>query len=62
MAAVDLDGEARSELPPLAFLFFSIEMLTSANLLKSVSELTSRADLRDSSSRTSSAFARMVSS
>ena len=38
------------------------EMLRSASLLKSVSELTRRADLRDSSSRTSSILARMVSS
>ena len=39
-----------------------MEMLMSASLLKSVSELTRRADFRDSSSRTSSILANMVSS
>ncbi len=37
-----------------------LEMTTSLSLEKSVSELTRRADLRDSSRRTSSAFSRIV--
>ena len=48
----------------LAFLALSsheLERLTSANLEKSVSELMSRADLRDSNKRTSSIFFNKVS-
>ena len=59
-------AEDAEELPLLCCcLLFSLavmEMFISANLLKSVSELTRRADFRDSSSRTSSIFAKMVSS
>ena len=46
----------------LRLSFAVMEMLMSASLLKSVSELTRRADFRDSSSRTSSILANMVSS
>lgn len=46
----------------MAFDFFLSEIATSASLEKSVSELTRRADLRHSRSRTSSIFRNTVSS
>ena len=45
----------------LTVFLASEEMLRSANLEKSVSELISRADFRDSKSRTSSIFFNSVS-
>ena len=62
--ALDLNVNALMAAFLLALLLSShglAERLTSANLEKSVSELMSRADLRDSNKRTSSIFFSKVS-
>ena len=56
-----LDLNVNALMAFLALSSLGLERLTSANLEKSVSELMSRADLRDSNKRTSSIFFSKVS-